>query len=228
MDENEKIKQSVKNLSFNKKIEHYLHYYKWYMIFGAIVLLFATICLFQCASKKDPDAVILYAGTESIAPGYYEYVDDAMSEIMTSDYNKDGYKKADITEIIVYDDKISAAIASMTEQQQSYQRFQIELSMGQSVIYLLDESIYKGMKDMLVPLSDILSVVPDCAYDEYGIRISDLPVYNYTNMKYLPRDGILCIRKMRENAVKNDSPDYYENNVSFFCDIVNWTYEEER
>ncbi len=233
MDENQKIKESIKNLSFTAKLEHIWFYYKWFIVVGALLLLSVIVCFSQCASKKDPDAMIMYAGPETVSTHYFEYVDAALSSVMSVDYNGDGYKTVDTIEIpLVTEDSEyadSAAMQALTKQETNLERFYIERTTGASVIYLLDENIYPSMRDSLMTLEEVLGYVPENAYDEYGIRLSTLECYKKTDMKYLPKNAILCIRKQREfSMIKgNDDDTYYQNNIGYFGDLVTWTDKQE-
>lgn len=229
MDENQRIKQSIKELTFNQKIEHIWFYYKWFIVFGVIVAALSLVCLVQCSAKKDPDAVLMYAGPQVLSSNYYTYIDNAFSEIMSEDYNGDGYKTADLLEITLAteepENNTQIMMQALQHQETNSQRFYIERTTGPSVIYLIDKDIYPSMKEHLAPLSDILGYTPDFAYDEYGIELKKLDSYKYTGLKYLPDGAILCIRVQREFSMLkgNDSDEYYAANAAFFKDIAEWT-----
>ncbi len=233
MDENQRIKENIKNLTFTQKIEHIWFYYKWFIVIGILLILSVAVCLSQCTSKKDPDAMIMYAGPETVSTHYYEYVDAALSEIMNEDYNGDGYKTVDMIEIALLtsdsEHADNAAMQSITKQETNLERFYIEKNTGASVIYLIDENIYPSMKDSLLTLEQALGYTPDAAYDEYGIKLSQLECYKNTDIKYLPKNAILCIRKQREfSMIKgNDSDEYFENNLKYLNDLISWTKSEK-
>lgn len=227
MDENQRIKQEIKSLSPSERIRHIWYYYKWFIIFALIVIGFASVCFVQCANNKEPDAVIMYAGPQPMSSAYYKYIDAALTDIMSEDSNGDGEKTVDLIEITL-------ATSAPTNSQQTLQsvqqdtnreRFYIERTTGPSVIYLIDKKIYPSMKGTLCSLEDVLGYVPENAADDYGIYLSDLPCYKNTDLRYLPSDAVLCIRQQRQfSMIKgNDSEQYYNANVSFFKDIVNWT-----
>lgn len=231
MDENQRIKQEIKNLSPSEKIRHIWFYYKWFILFAVIVIGFALTCFVQCANNKEPDAVIMYAGPQHMSSAYYKYIDSAFSDIMTQDSNGDGAKSVDLVEITLATSlpQTNGQTVQSLQQDTNRERFYIERTTGPSVIYLIDKKIYPSMKGTVCSLEEILGYTPENAYDEYGIALSSLECYKYTDMRYLPSDAILCIRKQREfSMIKgNDSDEFYSSNVEFFKDIVNWTQPEE-
>lgn len=231
MDENERIKQSIKNLSFTERIRHIWYYYKWFIVVGLIVTGFLLVCMVQCSNKKEPDAVLMYAGPQPVSSNYYQYINSALSLVMQEDYNGDGYKTADILELTLATEKAETAtqvaIQTMQHQTTNRERFYIERTTGPSIIYLIDKKIYPSMTDHLVPLTDALGYLPENAIDEYGIPLSQLECYKKTDMKYLPSDAILCIRLQRVGTIQDDSDKDYSNSMNFFKDIVEWKYTEE-
>lgn len=228
MDENQRIKQSIKNLTFSQKLEHIWFYYKWFILFGLVVVIFAVVCLAQCAGKKEADVTVMYAGPEIVSSQYTDYIDAAFSSLMPQDYNGDGAKTVEFIRISLATDENSA---SMTEAMQAVggddtqqMIFYNQNASGTAVVYLIDEAIYPSMKEFLTPLDEILDEVPACAVDEYGIRLADLASYKTTDLKYLPSNAILCLRSKTKLRVLNPfDDDYYAANAEYFRALV--TYE---
>lgn len=244
MDDTKRAREDFKNLSFIGKLEHIWYYYKWFILFSLAALIFALICFAQCATRKNPDAMLMYAGPQPVSSRYYGYIDKAFSEIMGDDYNGDGEKSADMLKITLSAEEAETQAQLVTQAMQhqptNEQRIYIELTTGTSVIYLLDEGIYPyirnilgsdengDFKNFLVPLEESLGYIPDGAYDEYGIKLCELEAYQNTDLGFLPSDAILCIRNKRSGSVAgNDSEKYYNANLQFFRDIANWTKTTE-
>lgn len=225
MDENQRIRESVKNLSFSQKLEHVWFYYKWFIIFGIIVLVFALVCVSQCSGKTEPDATVMYAGPESVSSAYVDYVTSAFSSIMTEDYNGDGKKNVEFIQINLATDEENAAVSDALQDvsgdDTQQMLFYNQNASGTAVIYLIDEKIYPSMSEFLTPLDEVLDEVPQYALDEYGIRISDLPCYKTTDLKYLPSNAILCLRSKTKLRVLNPfDNDYYAANAELFRTLV--------
>ena len=231
MDENQRIKESIKQLSFTKRLEHIWFYYKWFILFGLCVLTFVCICLTQCIMKVSPDAMVMYAGDGAVGTGYHSYVDSAFSEVMREDYNGDGHKKADFLQITIKPNGKNPAMDFITEQEAAHQRFYTEWTTGASCIYLLDETTYAMLdRSYLMTLEEALGYTPDEAIDEYTVDFSALPCYNETSLSYLPKNALLCIRRKRVDnffPTANDSDEYYDANLAYFADLIEYLPEQE-
>ncbi len=230
MDENERIKESIRELSFTKRLEHIWFYYKWFIMFGLCVVVFCAVSLTQCIMKKSPDAMVMYAGEGAVGTGYHSYIDSAFSQIMSEDYNGDGHKKTDFLQITIAPiTGDNLAMSVITEQESVHQRFYTEWTTGASVIYLLDENTYSMLdRSYLLPLEEALGYTPEEAVDEYVIDFTELSCYKDTNLSYLPKNSLLCIRRQRVDnffRTANDSDEYYAANLAYFADLVNYTAE---
>lgn len=227
MDENQRIKESIKNLSFSQKVEHIWFYYKWFILFGIIVLGFLIVCLKQCAGKKEPDATVMYAGPVAISSHYTDAVGKAFSDIMSEDYNGNGIKSAELISIQLITDpeasKNTETLQMLGGDDTNEMLFYNQNAAGTAVVYLIDEEIYPAIEEFLTPLDEVLDEVPDFALDEYGIRLRDLPCYTETDLRYLPEDAVLCLRSKTKLRYLNPfSDEYYAANASFFRDLVNY------
>lgn len=227
MDENQRIRESVKNLSFSEKIRHIWFYYKWFILFGLVVLGFLIVCLTQCAGKKEPDATVMYAGPTVISSHYTDAIEGAFAEIMEKDYNGNGTKSVDFMSIqLLTDDEkaaLSKAIGSLNGNDTNEMMFYNQNASGTAVIYLIDEAIYPSLAEFLTPLDEILDEVPDYALDEYGIRLRDLDCFADTDLRYLPDDAVLCLRSKTKLRVLNPfDDDYYAANAELFRSLVNY------
>lgn len=234
MDDNTRAREGFKNLSFTGKLEHIWYYYKWFILLGLATVIFFLMGLTQCIARKNYDATFMYVGPQSVSSNYIGYVTDSIADVMSEDYNGDGYKAAAIIEVNLApsnpttdSEKLSQA---MQYQTQGHQRFYIERTTGTSVIYLVDEEIFYQLareEFLLVPLEEVLGYLPDKALNEKGIRLSDLDCYKHTNIGYLPGDTVLCIRHKREGSMKDDKAETYEANVNTFIDLITWTKTED-
>ena len=228
MDENQRIRESVKNLSFSQKIEHIWFYYKWFILFGIVVLGFLIVCFTQCAGKKEPDATVMYAGPVAVSSRYTDRIGAAFSDIMSEDYNGNGIKSAELITIQLITDPTAAetakAIQIIGNDDTNEMLFYNQNAAGTAVVYLIDENIYPSVREFLTPLDEVLDEVPEYALDEYGIRLRDLPCFIETDLRYLPENAVLCLRSKTKLRVLNPfSDEYYAANADFFRDLVTYT-----
>lgn len=220
-------------MTFIQKIENYWYHYKWHTLFGIFAVILVAVCVVQCSSKTEPDAMIMYAGKlpEQLTPSKDSRDKTLEADVLKEDYNKDGEKRIEVFQLILpiveidgnFDHADKVAQTNLSERQ----RMHTEVANGTSVIYMLHPLLYEEVKAMgvLRPLSEVLDEVPEYAMDEYGIPISELHAYKRTNLRYYQKDTIICIRKERTSGagmIRADDPEFYANNVSFFKDLMNF------
>lgn len=227
------MSESNKKMTFIQKLDNYWYHYKWHTLLGIFALAIISVCATQCIGKTESDAKIMYVGTikNMLDPEKDKRELTLEDDVMSEDYNGDGEKKISVFQLIIplsevageysYDDAV--AQTNNTERQRMY----TEVTMGDSVVYLLHPFLYEEVKDMgvLRPLSEIFDEIPEDAVDEYGVAIAELYAYKRTNLRYFPEDCILCIRRERpkgSNSVNSDDHEFYENNVRYFKDIINY------
>ena len=234
MDDNKRAREGFKNLSFTGKLEHIWFYYKWFILLGLAVVIFFLTCLTQCSARKNYDATFMYVGPQSISTDYISRITDSIADVMSDDYNGDGYKAATIIEVNLAPSNPTTESEQLNKamqyQTRGHERFYIERATGTSVIYLVDEDIFYQLSNedyLLVPLEDVLGYLPENALNEKGIKISELECFKHTDICYLPHDTVLCIRHMREGSMKDDNPDIYQANVNTFIDLITWKATED-
>lgn len=220
-------------MTFIQKLENFWYHYKWHTLFGIFAAVVAAVCISQCAGRSEPDAMVMYVGEikNMLIPAQDSRDQSLEDDVMREDYNGDGEKKVEVFQLIIpvvevggeYDYDDAVAQTNNTERQRMY----TEVATGVSVVYLLHPYIYEEIKSMgvLCPLEEVLDDVPEYAIDEYGVPIKELIAYRTTNLRYYPEDCIVCIRRERtkdRNSVNPDDHEYYESNVNFFRDVINY------
>ena len=123
-------------MTFVQKLENFWYHYKWHTIIGVFALCTLAVCISQCSSRREPDAMIMFAGNFKVAT---ETGLQPVENVMSGDYNGDGEKRADIFQLVLvisgedgeyeYYDPVS--------QTEEIQRLDIEMSSGNSVVYIL-------------------------------------------------------------------------------------------
>ena len=211
-------------MTFVQKLENYWYHYKWHTILGAFALCVILVCTVQCASRREADAMVMYAGNFVVAQ---EYREKSFESIMSADYNGDGKKVVDVFQLVLNIVEVDGDYAyyDPVAQNEELQRLEIELSTGNSVIYILHPYIYEQYKDRMRPLSEVLDTVPDYAVDDRGVPVSELVAYMTTTMNFYPENSILCIRYERTDnnlLTRADDPQTYANTLRFFREIVNY------
>ena len=201
--------------SLVKFVENIWYHYKWAILlccFFAFVFIAGTI---QSLSNKKPDVFIYHVAAQGITASSVEKMTDSLSEFAI-DYNGDGTVTVDYKEEIYIPEVISAGQGQLSVTDS----FNLELFAGECVIYIMDESFYRGNSDFMVNLSDVLGYKPGFAYDDKALLLADLPAYeNVPGLCDLPAESFVCVRKDRVGLNEMDS-DNYENNLDYFRRFV--------
>ena len=211
-------------MTFLQQIDNFWYHYKPQIIIGFFSVVLLVTCVVQFSLKRKPDVFIYYVGEGEITVEAAEKFRTDMEEILEEDYNGDGHKIVDYKEdvFIMYsvgsETENNSYVYNSTEQMNIVKRFNMELAMGDCVVYIMDSNLYKANKDYIVPLEDSLGYVPEFAYDDKGIKVSDLPAYRTTGLAAFPENYVICIRAKRAA----DDEKYFEGNVEFFRALVEY------
>ncbi|MDD4124476.1 MAG: hypothetical protein PHW77_01930 [Eubacteriales bacterium] len=190
-------KQEDKKLTFGEKFEQFWYFHKWQTIISVILAVGIGLGILQLIKNTEPDAYIMYIGPGYLSSGIKTTMVDTAADYL-EDYNGDGKKYLsilDITAAVGDDIPISAYEANKN----AVTRFNLEITTGDSVIFLMEESFYEKLRDfgVLEKLANIIDkdLLPDNLYDEYGVRVSNLDFFNQDGFSSVPGDTILCIRQ---------------------------------
>ena len=85
----------------------------------------------------------------------------SLIHIFAKDYNGDGVVTVDFKEEVY----IPEMVNSKPNELSSSDKFNLELALGDCVIYIMDESFYRGNKDYMCDLKEILGFLPEAYYD---------------------------------------------------------------
>ena len=91
-----------------KKLEHFWYYYKWYVLFGAMVLLVLVNFLVEKASLTEPDAAVSFVTMEEVPQQILDEMRTRL-EPLTGDVNGDGQIQVEIN-VYHYDGKGSDGV----------------------------------------------------------------------------------------------------------------------
>ena len=208
--------------SLVKFFENIWYHYKWAILicsFFVIILIIGTV---QSFSNKKPDVFIYHVADRGIIANSVEDLTESLSEF-AFDYNGDGAVTVDFKEEIYIPDVISAGQGQLSVTDS----FNLELFAGECVIYIMDESFYRGNTEFMVELEDILGYLPESAYDNKALLLSQLPAYStIPGLRDLPAESFICVRKERVGLNEMDE-DVYENNLDYFRRFVEFVMSAE-
>ena len=200
-----------KDAGLGRKWENFWYYYKWYVIAGAFVLLIAVFFTVQSLTKKEPDALLYYAGECYFGEEQAAALENAVAETMKSDPNGDGKKQVQLVATVLLSGEKQATAVHLARDEQddgSYiyagnpadnqKEFHEQMAYGEAVICLLSEPFFEEAKKegRLAAFSDTVGTAPAGAIDDYGIRLKDTAAGQYYEiLKALPDDTVLCCKK---------------------------------
>ncbi len=222
---NEKQKNDEKP-TFRSRLENFWYFYKWHTIIGGVVLFGIIISLFQIFKTNTPDAYMMYVGPSTLFVKNKEEM-ARRAEDFLDDYNNDGDKYLYLLEITVAvgDDIPYTAYQTNVD---ARKRFTTEITAGESVIYLLEESYYLELAklDVLTPLAEIvdLDLIPDNTYDEYAVRVSELDFFKQDGFSSVPDDTLLCLRHSpdQDSLKYGRTMEFWNSNKKLFLSMFSY------
>ena len=200
----------VRRQPYFKKLDNFWYHHKWKTIIISFLLLTLTVCIVQFAGREETDLYVLYAGPYKFGQTDTRRMQAAFSSIAT---DRTGDGKCNVTLIDLYlmsDEQIAGEVAKAQaageDVRVNYELFRSnrktfdeQILAGDAVICLLDPWLYADVRDAggFLPLAEILGEKPDCAVDDYAVRVADTPAGRYFSiLSGLDADTLLCVRRM--------------------------------
>ena len=138
------------------------------------------------------------------------------------DANDDGKRVVDLkfdTFVMTEDENGKHHVYNPSEQLSIVERFNLELSSGECVVYIMEPSFFKANLDYLASFEEEMSFVPDKAIYGKGIKLSDLVSYKATTtLSYFPEDYVICLADHEDRF--DDA--YYKGNVTFLENLIKY------
>ena len=167
----------------------------------------------------------------------------AFTTVMDEDCNGDGEKIVNILHTVRYNEDQIAILESEAEalgeefnfdhafNAQEYERFQSEIMVGESVICIMDPTLYAEVADngVFMSLEEALGYVPDEAADDCAIYLKELKFAKYNRIfNQMPDDTVIAIRSMTAaQKLKGKKVEKsHKNHLEVFRNIVEFEYPE--
>ncbi len=230
----------------DSKLENFWYYNKWKVIIGIFAVVIIGICVYQFIERENPDVYMMYAGPRYLSTSGGNSMREAFRTVV-EDYNNDGERGLGIVTLTCLTDE---QIENLEEQyrendedfvidkqanRENIKQFDMEIFGGESVICLLDPSLYDRVHDAggFVQIKDIFTdeeLEGVELYDSTGIVLHSLKFAKYYSaVGALPEDTVLCIRKVSTISAfkgKKKYEEIHENHVDTFRNIVLFEYPE--
>lgn len=207
--------QDKKTFNFVKFIDNIWYHYKYVILLLVAVAIMLSVVTYQSVIKKDPDVFIYYISTEGLTVTSKDNFIKSMS-LIAKDYNGDGAVTVELKDEMYVPASTEQYIQgglSVTES------FNLELALGECIIYIMDESFYNGNKQYMADIESLIGYLPDSAVNEKAVMLSELPAYiKMSGLRDLPAESYVCVRERRSGMNEeayNAHVDYFKNLVEF-------------
>lgn len=200
--------EEAKFSSIGSWLENFWYHYKFQTVATIVVLFTVIISGYQLLSREKYDYHMLYAGPQVVAIQDLHYMTIAMEEI-ADDYDGNGEVSVLIDDILMLSPeeieaaKEAGAYLDGDFMSKSMNEYYQQILGGNDVICLLSPYMYRIVYNEggFLPLSEIFDEIPDTAYDDCGIILSETDFgKEFNGINDLPEDTILCIRRLSSMA----------------------------
>lgn len=207
-----------KLIGLKKFFENIWYHYKYVILIVLAALIMFSVATCQSVNKKNPDVFIYHISTQGLTAASKDNFRSSMAHI-AEDYNGDGAVTVDFKEE-VYTPSLDTVKAygemSVTES------FNLELALGECIIYIMDKSFYDGNKQYMADLDSVLDVTPPYAYENKALLLSEIPLYKSIPglSDFLP-ESYICLREKRSGMNEEN----YNNHIDFLKKFVKYISE---
>lgn len=229
-----------------KWLENFWFYHKWHLLIALAIILLAVTVIGQISERDSDDIVILTAGPYKPSVTQSHSIARALSEVMPSDFNRDGEKKAAAAHIEVYSkeqiiefqDKYKAengesALVNSSLNAENLKGFHNLIMAGEYSICIIDKWLYEDVKSAggFRPLAEIFPEgIPNGAIDEYAVKFTDTEfAKSFDCFKDFPESTVICLRTkgvMSSLLGGGSSDEKYSQAVETFKAILNFKATE--
>lgn len=197
---------------FVKNIENIWYHYKYVILISLAALIMISVAMTQYLTKKTPDIYVYHIATSGLTAASQDDFRESM-KLIAEDYNGDGTVMVEFKEEVYIPNEVRTNTNELTVSE----RFNLELALGDCVIYIMDKSFYLGNRDYMCNLKDVLGYLPENAYDERAVMLSDLPAYTRVpGLQDFDPESYLCLRKRRTGMDEEE----YAAHVDFFKKLI--------
>ena len=207
--------QDKKSAGFVKTVENIWYHYKFIIIVAVCVLVAFSFAEYQAFMKKDPDVFVYHISTSGLTAMSKDEFRDSMS-LIAEDYNEDGNITVDLKED-VWVPSLESVMAG--GDLSSTDSFNLELAMGECIIYIMDKNFYETNKQYMADIEKSIGFLPEFAYDDKAILLTDLPAsWRLPGFDAFSEDSYICLREKRVGMDKVS----YEKHVKFFKKLIEY------
>lgn len=227
-----------------KWLDNFWYHNKWKTIVISFFVIVFIIGFVQCMKKTDADVSILYVGPEVVTGEEYDAMEKSLESRLDIDYNDDGKITVQFTDRVYLSDaqlkeKEEAAAAEgealyydKTAMKNSLDQARQWILSGAMLIAVMDYEVYKTFESqkakLFVPLSEYLDEVPECAYDEYSLKLKEVPYVQFSGaFDTISKDTVIVLIKPTWTSTlgKDEMAERYRAHEELMQKIVNFSVQ---
>ena len=215
------MKFKGEEVTFLGFLDNVWYHFKAHILIGAAAVIFLLVGVTQCATRDEHDVFIYSVGYHNPTAKDSDLFMRDMERRFTVDMNGDGKKVVDMKVdhfVMAQDGGGNSYVFNASHQVSESEAFQLELSMGECIVYIIEPAFFYSNLNYLTPLSEALGYVPENALEGKGLRVGDLPAYTATMYFCFPEDYIICLA----DRDRRYSDEYFESNVAFFKNLIEY------
>ena len=221
------MKFKNEEVTFLGWLDNVWYHYKAAIVIGVFALVIIVVGMTQMITREEHDVFIYCVGEEGFTAMATDMFTQEMQECFSPDANGDGKRIVDIkfdTFVMTEDASGKHHVYNPSEQMGIIERFNLELSSGECVVYVMEPAFFKSNLSYLAPLEEELGYLPENAVSGKGIRLSDLVSYKATTtLSFFPEDYIICLADHEDRF--DDA--YYKGNVEFLKNLIEYNLVKE-
>jgi hypothetical protein len=225
---------------WKRNFDNFMYHYKFLALAVIGIAAIVIFALAQCVSRTTPDADIAYAGTRVFDVYEMNNMQAAFNEILGEDLTGDGNIR---TNFVYYrfmtDTQIEQAVArgeivDISAIRIVRTQLALEVIAANNIIYFMSPEAYRATRrvnniNSFMFIDHALGYKPPehILYDEFAIRLNELPCYYYfEGINAFPEDTLLAIRDLRGDD-DTQALEKHERNLIMFRRIAGFDYEQE-
>ena len=215
------MKFKGEEVTFLGWIDNVWYHFKTAIVLVTLALIFLLVGVTQCATREEHDVFIYCVGDFNPTAKDSDMFMRDMEKRFCPDANKDGKKVVDMKVdhfVMSKDEQGSSYVYNASHQMSEMGAFQLEIGMGECVVYFMEPAFFYSNLAYLEPLESALGYLPENAVEGKGIRVGDLVAKKATMYFCFPDNYIMCLADRDSRLDK----DYYEGNVQFFKNLIEY------
>ncbi len=181
-------------------LKNFWYYYRVHVLVSFAVILVLVFTVRDCMLRIDPDLSINCISSSFITDEAANNIKEYFTPMITDADGQDGQALAFVQHNVTDPENGGDPQMAMAIQQ----AIMLELAVGESYLYILDENYYQRFKENEILLD--LSEVADLPKDTYSVEIQNNKLFNELVGYEIAEPLHMCIRVLTQSVKEKDIP----------------------